>query len=144
VLLSDGIMVDYLQFALFTPEEFNQLIGAKPFGDGLETWVKNSPGFHLDKVSAPVLIAVEKDGAVEMWQPYSLLRYLRKPVELQLMNTDEHVITNPAERLASQGLSVDWFRFWMQGYEDPEPTKAEQYKRWRELKKMQGEKKQDK
>ena len=143
-LLSDGIMVDYLQFALFTPEEFNQLIGAKPFGDGLETWVKNSPGFHLDKVSAPVLIAVEKDGAVEMWQPYSLLRYLRKPVELQLMNTDEHVITNPTERVASQGLSVDWFRFWMQGYEDPEPTKAEQYKRWRELKKMQGEKKQDK
>jgi len=32
---------------------------------------------------------------------------------------------------------VDWFRFWWQGYEDPDPAKAEQYKRWRELKKMQ-------
>ncbi len=32
---------------------------------------------------------------------------------------------------------VDWFRFWLQGYEDPDPAKAEQYKRWRELRKLQ-------
>jgi hypothetical protein len=41
--------------------------------------------------------------------------------------------------MASQGGSVDWFRFWLQDYEDPEPAKAEQYKRWRELRKMQSE-----
>jgi hypothetical protein len=58
---------------------------------------------------------------------------------LDLVNTDEHVITNPVERLASQGLSVDWFRFWLQGYENPDPAKADQYKRWRELKKLQVE-----
>jgi hypothetical protein len=52
---------------------------------------------------------------------------------------DEHVITNPVERLASQGISVDWFRFWLQGYENPDPAKADQYKRWRELKKLQVE-----
>jgi hypothetical protein len=56
-----------------------------------------------------------------------------------MINTDEHVITNPVERLASQGLTVDWFRFWLQGYEDPDPTKTEQYRRWRELRKMQAE-----
>ena len=56
-----------------------------------------------------------------------------------VVNTDEHVLTNPVERMASQGLSVDWFRFWLQGYEDPDPAKAEQYKRWGELKKMQAE-----
>jgi hypothetical protein len=39
--------------------------------------------------------------------------------------------------MASQGLSVDWFRFWLQGYEDPDPAKVEQYKRWRELRKTQ-------
>ena len=47
--------------------------------------------------------------------------------------------TNPAERMASQGLSVDWFRFWMQGYEDSDPAKAEQYRRWQELRKIQEE-----
>jgi len=34
---------------------------------------------------------------------------------------------------------VDWFRFWLQDYEDPDPAKAEQYKRWHDLKKMQSE-----
>jgi hypothetical protein len=38
-----------------------------------------------------------------------------------------------------QSNHKDWFRFWLQGYEDPDPAKAEQYKRWRELKKMQDE-----
>jgi hypothetical protein len=40
--------------------------------------------------------------------------------------------------VASEGGSVDWFRFW-QDYEDPDPTKAEQYKRWRELREVQQE-----
>jgi hypothetical protein len=68
-----------------------------------------------------------------MWEPYAGLRYLQKPVDLTLLNTDEHVLTNPAVRMASQGGSVDWFRFWLQDYEDPNPTKADQYARWREL-----------
>src|SRR5205807_9922760 len=74
-----------------------------------------------------------------MWEPYAGLRYLKKPVDLIMLNTDEHVLTNPAVRMASQGGSVDWFRFWLQDYEDPDPAKAEQYVRWRELRKMQVE-----
>jgi hypothetical protein len=53
-----------------------------------------------------------------------------------MLNTSEHILTNPAERMASQGGSVDWFRFWLQAYEDPDPAKADQYKRWRELQKL--------
>ena len=41
--------------------------------------------------------------------------------------------------MASQGGSVDWFRFWLKGEEDLDPVKAEQYAGWRELKKMQEE-----
>lgn len=26
--------------------------------------------------------------------------------------------------------NLDWFRYWLQGYEDPNPAKAEQYKHW--------------
>ena len=32
------------------------MIGAAPFGEGLQQWVKRSPGFNLDKVNAPLLI----------------------------------------------------------------------------------------
>jgi hypothetical protein len=76
---------------------------------------------------------------MSMWQPYAVLHYLHKPVDLIMLNTDEHVLTNPAMRMASQGGSVDWFRFWLQGFENPDPSKADQYKRWRGLKKMQEE-----
>jgi dipeptidyl aminopeptidase/acylaminoacyl peptidase len=131
-LLADGITVDYLLFAL-TGTDFADEIGAKPFGQGLETWVKRSPGFHLDKVAAPLLIDGQRDWIIHMWQPYAGLKYLKKPVELDLINTDEHTITNPVERMASQGLSVDWFRFWLKGEEDPAPAKKDQYERWRKL-----------
>jgi len=39
--------------------------------------------------------------------------------------------------MASQGGAVDWYRFWLQGYEDPNPAKAEQYERWRALRSIQ-------
>ena len=69
-----------------------------------------------------------------MWDVYAGLRYLHKPTDLIELNTDEHVLTNPAMRLASQGGSVDWFRFWLKDEQDPDPAKAEQYApRWQKL-----------
>jgi len=41
--------------------------------------------------------------------------------------------------LTSQQNTVDWLVFWLKGEEDPDPAKAEQYKRWRELKQIQKE-----
>src|SRR5207302_4232671 len=97
----------------------------------------------LDKVTTPVLVNAEgREDVLFMWQPCAGLRALHKPTELVMLNTDEHVLTNPAVRMASQSGSVDWFRFWLQGYEDPDPAKTEQYKRWGELKKMQSENEQ--
>jgi hypothetical protein len=32
---------------------------------------------------------------------------------------------------------IDWFVFWLKDEEDPDPTKQEQYLRWRELRKQQ-------
>ncbi len=141
--ITAGVMFTYPQFILWPPDAFGeakQIIGAEPFGEGLQKWLKESPGFNLDKINTPLLVVGEGPGSVlDMWEPYAGLRYLHKPVDLIMLNTDEHVLTNPAVRMASQGGSVDWFRFWLQDYEDPDPTKAEQYKRWRELRKLQEE-----
>ena len=139
--ITDGVMGNYLQYMTFVDflrnalaHEYDRMMGAQPFGEGLQQWVKRSPGFNLDKVTAPLLIVGRGPlSLLGMWEPYAGLRYLHKPVDLIMLNTDQHVLTNPAVRLASQGGSVDWFRFWLQDYEDPDPAKAEQYKRWREL-----------
>jgi hypothetical protein len=73
-----------------------------------------------------------------MWEPYAAMRYLHKPVDLILLNNNEHVLSNPAARLVSQGGAVDWMRFWLQDYEDTDSSKSEQYVRWRKLRDLAG------
>jgi hypothetical protein len=68
-----------------------------------------------------------------MWEPHAALRRLKKPVEFVMLETDEHIVTNPVTRLASQGQSIDWFRFWLMGEEDRDPAKAAQYRHWHQL-----------
>lgn len=141
--ITDGVMFTYSQYILQPdriPSEANPVIGAPPFGEGLQQWLKRSPGFNLDKISAPLLVVGEGPSSLLfMWEPYAGLHYLRKPVDLIMLNTDEHVLTNPTVRMASQGGTVDWFRFWLKDEEDSDPVKAEQYTRWRELRRLQGE-----
>src|SRR5205823_1141531 len=118
----------------------DSVIGGPAFGEGLQQWLKNSPSFHLDRITTPLMMVAQgRLDVLLMWAPYAGLSYLHKPVDLIMLKTGEHNLTSPRMRMASQGGTVDWFRFWLQGYEDPEPTKAEQYKRWRDLKKMQAE-----
>jgi dipeptidyl aminopeptidase/acylaminoacyl peptidase len=138
--ITDGVNEGYLQYMLAIDQgdnaiarEADAMIGAAPFGEGLREWLKHSPGFNLDRVTTPLHVVATTRGVVEMWEPYAVLRYLNKPVELTVLNSYEHVLTNPAVRMASQGGTVDWFRFWLQGYEDADPAKAGQYKRWEEL-----------
>ncbi len=33
-------------------------------------------------------------------------------------------------------MNVDWYDYWLNGHEDPDPAKAEQYRRWSRLKSM--------
>lgn len=138
--ITDGVMLSYWEYLVALDngtvwtEDANKMIGASPFGEGLPKWLQNSPIFHLDRASAAVqVVALGKQSLLSMWEPYSRLRYLHEPVDGLLLNTSEHVLTNPRARLASQGGVVDWFRFWLKGEEDPIPEKRSQYLRWRAL-----------
>jgi hypothetical protein len=141
--ITDGVMGDYLQYLMDVDapgfaEDTEAMIGARPFAEGLPQWLKRSPLFNMDKVSAALQVVAEgRSDLTFMWGPYAAMRFLHKPVELILLNNDQHVLSNPAARLISQGGSVDWFRFWLQDYTDPDPAKVEQYKRWRELRALQ-------
>src|SRR5580700_5586341 len=143
-----GLSADYATDPILG--EFDSTIGAKPFGEGLQLWLKNSPSFNLEKVNAPLRIVAHgpESFLLDNWQTYASLRFLHKPVDLILMNPDsvnlkhkhvpEHVLSNPVLRLASQGGSVDWFRFWLQGYEGRAPKwDPDQYRRWEKLCDMQ-------
>jgi dipeptidyl aminopeptidase/acylaminoacyl peptidase len=118
--------------------DFEEINGGLPFGDGLLSWMKNSPGFSLAKVTTPVRTEVyDSSRFFFTWEWFAGLSRLGKPVELVYIPDGAHVLVKPRDRLTSQQGNVDWFSFWLQGYEDPDPAKGEQYRRWRELRRLQ-------
>jgi hypothetical protein len=101
----------------------------------LQAWLKNATGFNLEKVNTPVrLIGFGPRGFLYNWEWFAGLRHLGKPVELIWLRDASHSPVKPWERLTAQQGTVDWFRFWLKGEEDSDPSKAEEYGRWRELK----------
>jgi hypothetical protein len=143
--LTDGIDAGYFQYVAFSNTQsgalataFEQINGSAPFGEGLTRWLQVAPGFRLDRVSEPVrLVAIRRDSLLGEWEWFSGLSRLSKPAELIYIPDGVHILEKPWERMTSEQGNVDWFRFWLQDYEDPDPTTAVQYKRWRELRGLQ-------
>jgi hypothetical protein len=138
--LVDGVDESYMTDMLFAPgnpEAAREPEGAnegKPFGAGIERWVKNAADFNLDKVQAAVRIeALGPLSVLGEWEIYSSLYQQGKAVDLIYIPDAQHILEKPKQRYASQQGNVDWFRFWLQGYEDPDPAKKQQYQRWRSL-----------
>jgi hypothetical protein len=138
--VADGIDHSYMEYHLFDvsspvlQEQDDKIIGTKPFGAGLKRWVELAPGFHLDQVQTPLRIeAMTPLAILAEWEIYSSLQMDSKPVDLIYFPSGQHIHQKPLERLESQQGDVDWFRFWLQGYEDPDPAKRNEYRRWEQL-----------
>jgi len=139
--ISDGVDGSYWQY-IFTVDylgnslahEYDIMFGGPPFGQALGNWFARSPAFNLEKVHAPMLLLEPGvQVALSNWDVYSSLRYLGRPVELINLGEGTHPLSNPRQRLAAEVANLDWFRFWLQGYEDREPKKRDQYLRWEKL-----------
>jgi len=135
--VADG--VDYSYFQYFQSSnidqssagDFDHTNGAAPFGKGLLRWLKVSPAFLMDKVETPLRIQTFLSGSLlGDWHWFTGLTRLSKPVEMVYLPEGIHVLEKPWDRMISQQGNVDWFCFWLKGEEDPDPAKAEQYKRW--------------
>jgi len=136
---SDNYDPSYIQSALTNWRELDILTngGAKPFGAGLQEWIKRAPGFNADHIHTPLRLIGQSGGVLLLlakWEIYSRLRTLHKPVEFQMMPDanihPSHVPQNPRQIMAVQEGVVDWFSFWLTGREDSSPGKREQYRRW--------------
>jgi hypothetical protein len=140
--LADGVDYSYFQYMAFSnlDSSFEQVYGGPPYGKQLPTWLKQSPLFLMDKIETPLRIqTLGAESLLSDWPWYSGLSRLRKPVEMIYIPEGTHILEKPWDRMISQQGNVDWFCFWLRGEEDPDPSKAEQYKRWRELRRLQDE-----
>jgi hypothetical protein len=147
-VIADGTDFSYFQYMLFSnaasgpTSEFEQVYGGPPYEKSLPQWLEQSPLFLLDRIETPLRIqTLGPDSVLFDWPWYSGLSQLRKPVEMIYIPGGTHVLEKPWDRMISQQGDVDWFCFWLKGEEDPDPAKAEQYERWRELRKLQEQRK---
>jgi dipeptidyl aminopeptidase/acylaminoacyl peptidase len=138
---SDAGYSSYIQFlngAPYTASDSEFIIGGLPWGPAISLWLERSPEFRLAKVETPLLLQPLSPYTLTcQWATYAALRRLGKPVEMLYLPKASHILQQPWVRMASQQGDVDWFCFWLKNEEDPDPIKAAQYARWRELRKLQ-------
>lgn len=109
----------------------------KPEGAGLDFWNRIDLADNVDTIEAPILI---QGSANEMSGQIRLMKHMAdagKPYDAYVFTRETHIKWQPAHLRATSVRNIDWFRFWLQGYEDPDPAKAEQYQRWRKLRELQ-------
>src|SRR6266508_2187060 len=92
-----------------------------------------SPALNASRVKAPLLVQVADSEYLYGLQFYTTLKELEKPVEMIIFANEGHIKNQPKHRYEIYQRNLDWFNFWLQGKEDPDPAKREQYERWRAM-----------
>jgi len=99
-----------------------------------DVWKRLSPAFNTDKIQTPLLMQMSEEEHLSALDYFVPLAASTTPVELYVFPHEPHLLIEPRHLLAASDRNLDWFRFWLQGYVDPDPAKAEQYKRWQAMK----------
>jgi dipeptidyl aminopeptidase/acylaminoacyl peptidase len=127
---------------------FDQMYEGNPYAEGLQQWQKYSTTFNIEKMHTPLLMEEMGYGVpyddperppsnlVTHFELFTGLNRLNVPVELYYYPLEDHAPDHPQARLASLQRNVDWYRFWLQGYERPNPEDPDQFKRWEHLREL--------
>ena len=107
-------------------------------GETPERWRLVSPALKTERITAPVLFQLPEQEARRIAALYARLAGAGTPTELFAFPDEAHIKIQPRHRLAVYERNLDWFRYWLQAYSDPDPAKAAQYRRWERLRDRQG------
>jgi dipeptidyl aminopeptidase/acylaminoacyl peptidase len=150
--VTDNVEYTYGAYWYFHSETMQQtydaMYGGPPFGSTLKNWRDYSIEFNTDKIHTPLLKEVMGYGLREEdpqrppnnlaahFELFTALKRQNKPVEMYYYPDELHQVEHPVARMWSLRRNIDWFRFWLQGYERPNPEDPDQYKRWEHLKEL--------
>lgn len=96
-------------------------------------WRLVSPALGAEQIKSPVLFQLPEQEARRIPELHARLARTGTPTELYAFPDEAHIKVQPRHRLAVYERNLDWFRYWLQDYRDPDPRKADQYRRWDQL-----------
>ena len=141
--LADSVQYSYTQY-LFSgtdklfADEVERVVGALPSKIGDAQWLERSLVYRMSRAKTALRVeAIGPASLVAMWESFRVHSAAGRPADFVYFPNGSHVLQKPSERSGSQGGTVDWFRFWLQDYEDRDPSKTVQYTRWRKLRALQ-------
>lgn len=111
--------------------------GEPLFPDEPEFWAPIDLSQHLGTIEAPIMFNLSTTELIGVARLVRRMSGARLPYEARAFNGESHLKWQSAHRLTIYNRNLDWFRFWLQDIEDPDPAKAEQYERWRRLRELQ-------
>lgn len=127
--------LSYLISSLQGDRYFDSLHAAWGLGAPEETpeqWRRISPTFNLDGIHAPILYQMPEEEYLFALD-YLVPMIRAKKADLYIFPDETHQKYQPRHKAAAYERNLDWFRFWLQGHESPDPEKHAQYARWREM-----------
>ncbi|WP_084717924.1 Atxe2 family lasso peptide isopeptidase [Sphingomonas sanxanigenens] len=111
--------------------DMQRRMGAPPAtGDASTYWRPYSLALNADHIDTPLLMQLADEEYLLGLETFTALREKDKPVEMHIFPGEHHMKWQPAHRRAIYERNLDWFAFWLQWHEDPDPAKAAQYRRW--------------
>ncbi|MBY8826596.1 Atxe2 family lasso peptide isopeptidase [Hephaestia mangrovi] len=87
---------------------------------------------NLASMQAPILMQMPEQEYI-MALNYAIPLIRAHKADLYVFPNEPHQKFQPRHKLAAYERNLDWFRFWLQGYEDSSPEKAGQYKIWERM-----------
>jgi dipeptidyl aminopeptidase/acylaminoacyl peptidase len=148
VSICDSVQPAYLQTAILNyGQSAEATLAARRLagvdGDVLADpgrWLPEYPLFKARNSIAAVRLEADSGGSdgagaaiLGLWETYVVLSSAGRPVDFVAYPKGSHVQALPEERRLSVEGNLDWFRYWLQDFKDPDPSKTAQYLRWDRL-----------
>jgi dipeptidyl aminopeptidase/acylaminoacyl peptidase len=95
----------------------------RPFWQDVDTYIKNSPIFQIDKLKTPLLVTFgDADGAVNWNQGvelYNAARLVGKPIVMLVYPGENHGLAKKANQVDYHYRILDWFAHYLKGAKAP-------------------------
>jgi hypothetical protein len=92
-----------------------------------------SPKVRREPHSSPGFFRSPDQEALVSLEAFKAVKRYGVPVEWYVYPGEGHVKFQPRNKYFVYQRNLDWMNFWLQGKEDPDPAKREQYGRWRAM-----------